>query len=123
MKTHIHILGIVLTFFGLLLFGTLVYHSIEGWGYVDSVYFSFVTMTTIGYGDVVPMTDAGKIFTMVFAFFGIALVFYLVSVIGRKLFSEHVAQRISQMKQEVKGEEKVLKEVKSVVQKKRKKKK
>ena len=34
----------------LLLGGTLFYRRFEGWGVLDSLYFSFVTLTTIGYG-------------------------------------------------------------------------
>lgn len=55
--------------------GIFVYHTIEGWSYVDSAYFITVTITTIGYGDLVPKTDVGKIFTIFVAFTGISLHF------------------------------------------------
>ena len=35
---------------GTLLTGTLVYHLLEDWSWVDSLYFSVVTLTTVGYG-------------------------------------------------------------------------
>ena len=38
----------------------------EGWSFVQSVYFAVTTMTTVGYGDVSPETDAGKILTMLY---------------------------------------------------------
>lgn len=39
------------TFTGILLFvGTLVNHRVEGWGYLDSFYFSAITLATVGYG-------------------------------------------------------------------------
>ena len=36
----------------------------EGWSFVESVYFAVTTMTTVGYGDLSPETNAGKILTM-----------------------------------------------------------
>jgi len=31
--------------------GTVIYHFVEGWSWLDSLYFSVITLTTIGYGD------------------------------------------------------------------------
>jgi voltage-gated potassium channel Kch len=55
------------------------YHNIEGWNYLDAAYFTTVTITTIGFGDVIPKTDAGKIFTIVLAFVGISIGFFLIA--------------------------------------------
>ena len=41
--------------------GTVIYHFVEGWSWLDSLYFSVITLTTIGYGDFSPQTDLGKI--------------------------------------------------------------
>lgn len=65
--------------FGLLLLvwviGSVFYHRVEGLSYIDSLYFTAVTLTTVGYGDFAPQTDAGKIFTAIYAFLGIGLFF------------------------------------------------
>ncbi|MBA2376840.1 MAG: potassium channel family protein [Actinomycetota bacterium] len=57
-----------------LLSGTLFYRSVEGWGILDSLYFSVITLTTIGYGDLAPATNVGKIFTIVYVFVGVGLI-------------------------------------------------
>ncbi len=66
----------------LYIIGTLFYHEFEGWSYIDSIYFITATITTIGYGDVVPKTDIGKIFSIFLAFTGISLAFLLIASIA-----------------------------------------
>lgn len=52
---------------------TALYHWIEGWRWVDALYFSVVTIATVGYGDLTPATDAGKLFTVFYILTGIGL--------------------------------------------------
>ena len=61
--------------------GALFYHIIEGWTYLDSVYFSAITLTTIGYGDFSPQTDAGKIFTILYIGIGVGLILTFVNTV------------------------------------------
>lgn len=79
---------IIITILALILgIGTVFYHYSEGWSLVDSFYFSTITLTTIGYGDLAPTTDGAKIFTAFYAIFGIGLMLYFVrSVIGSFFF-------------------------------------
>ncbi len=53
--------------------GVVFYHAVERLNWVDSVYFCVITLTTIGYGDIVPTTNAGKIFTSVYVIVGIGI--------------------------------------------------
>tara|TARA_Y100001956_G_C4013305_1_gene138653 strand:- start:59 stop:391 length:333 start_codon:yes stop_codon:yes gene_type:complete len=62
-----------------LLMGTCVYHFIEGWRWLDAIYFSVMTLTTVGYGDFSPATDFGKIFTIFYALTGIGLMFSFIN--------------------------------------------
>lgn len=54
--------------------GTVVYRSMEGWSWVDSFYFSTVAVTTVGFGDLVPSSDASKLFTVFYVLSGIGLI-------------------------------------------------
>ncbi len=65
----------------ILMVGTLTYHYLEGWSVVDSLYFSVVTLTTIGYGDFTPQTDAGKIFTIIYIVVGIGMILSFINTI------------------------------------------
>jgi hypothetical protein len=71
----------------LLLVGTLVFHEVEGWSYLDSYYFSSIALTTVGFGDFAPKTSAGKLLTVFYIFAGIGL---LVALLTR--FAEALIQ-------------------------------
>jgi len=56
----------------ILLFGTLGYYYIEGtWTLFESFYMTVISITTVGYGETKPLTDAGRAFTIVLIFIGI----------------------------------------------------
>ena len=69
---------IVIMLFG----GATFYHYVENWRYLDAVYFSAYTMTTIGYGDFVPKTDIGKIFSIFYMFAGVGIALYGLSLLA-----------------------------------------
>ena len=58
----------------LLVVGTVAFHYIEGWSWVDSFYFSAVAGTTVGFGDLTPSTDLSKLFSVVYIFVGIGII-------------------------------------------------
>lgn len=59
--------------------GTIFYRFVEDLRWLDALYFCVITLTTIGYGDFSPTTNAGKVFTMVYAVVGIGVFVALVS--------------------------------------------
>lgn len=61
--------------------GAVFYHLVEKFNWLDSFYFTFMTLATVGYGDFVPKTNAGKLFTMVYVLFGITIFVLLARLI------------------------------------------
>lgn len=61
------------TLVAIILAGTVFYHFVEGWAWIDSYFFTVVTLSTVGYGDLVPETALGKIGTTVLIFAGLGV--------------------------------------------------
>jgi len=81
-KAALTILAVIVTF------SALVFMGLEGWGFIDAVYFCIVTMSTVGYGDFSPHTAAGKIFTIIYLFVGIGIFVLAVTAIAEAIFQE-----------------------------------
>jgi len=72
--------------------GTLVFHRIEGWSILDSLYVTAQTVTTVGFGDLTPRTTWGRAFATVFMLVGVGIVLYaLTSAVQSIVQSEMVA--------------------------------
>ncbi len=76
-----------------LLLGTVVYHNVEHWRWLDSLYFSVTTLTTVGLGDFAPKTDIGKLFTIFYIFSGIGVILSLINAIGHTNQSLHPSNK------------------------------
>jgi len=68
-----------------LLGGTVFYRLQEGWSWLDALYFCVTTLTTVGLGDLTPVTDAGKVFTIVFIFTGVGLLATFIAMLAQQL--------------------------------------
>lgn len=70
--------------------GIFIFRRIENWSYVDAFYFTVITLTTIGYGDIVPVTEAGKIVASLFALLGVGTFLFCVGIIAEHYFSKRM---------------------------------
>jgi len=66
----IHVLQIALALF----IGAAIIARIEGWNYNDALYWTTATISSVGYGDIYPETQGGKVFTIFFAPLGCSVV-------------------------------------------------
>ncbi len=79
---HRRLMYVVIAILIILVGGAIFYHYIEGWRYLDSLYFSTATLTTVGYGDLAPQTDVGKMFTIFYMLAGVTIALYGLSIIA-----------------------------------------
>ncbi len=59
--------------------GTLWYHLVEQWHWLDAVYMTVITLTTVGYGETQPLGDRGRIFTIALILAGVITIGYIVN--------------------------------------------
>jgi voltage-gated potassium channel Kch len=93
----------------LIVSGTIFYWRVEDWTIIQSLYFSVVTLTTVGFGDFTPTTPGAQIFTIFYILTGIGVfVALLASVaqqyIAQKTESPSARERLSARRQRRQGE-------------------
>lgn len=78
-------------FIALLMIGGLAYSfCFNQWSIIDSLYFTIVTLTTCGYGDITPTTPGGKVFATVFALAGVVILGLVLGVVGSQLVEAEI---------------------------------
>ncbi len=75
--------------------GTVFYHFVEHWTYATSFYFSAVSLTTVGYGDLYPTTEFSRLFTAFYVLGGTAIVVAALGIIGAEMLEKRVEKKTS----------------------------
>lgn len=70
--------------------GTLGYMVIEGWGFDDAIYMTMITIGTVGFGEVHPLSTVGRHFTSLLIVGGIVAISYTVTVITGLVIEGHL---------------------------------
>ncbi len=70
-----------------LLVGILGFKIIAGYNWVDAVYMTVITVTTVGYGEVNPLTPEAKIFAVILILCSVVIVGYAITVITEYIIS------------------------------------
>ena len=67
---------IIILLFALLAGGTAGFMTIENWSFLDSLYMTVITLSTVGFKEVQPLSAPGRFFTVVLIFFGVGSLAY-----------------------------------------------
>jgi voltage-gated potassium channel len=76
--------------------GTLGYRLIESAGWWPSFYMTIITLTTVGYGEVFPLSRAGEVFTVVLLLAGLGLLLLVVTEMARSVLAGELRQLLGQ---------------------------
>jgi voltage-gated potassium channel len=95
--------------------GTFIFWNIENWTLIDSFYFSVSSLTTVGYGDLTPSSQFGKLVAALYILFGVGIVLASLGFIGREFLSrEEMKLKRSYSRQNKQKDDVVTSEIESV---------
>jgi len=80
--------------------GTLGYSIIEGWPLLESLYMTVITLSTVGFREVYPLSPTGKIFTMIVVIFGVGGAAYTASIVGKMIVEGEIRKVLGRRKME-----------------------
>ena len=81
-----------------LVIGTVAYALIEGWSWLDSLYATIITITTVGYGDLSPQTESGRIFAIFFTLFAIGIGGYTISTVAANVIENRSEKKAKKLR-------------------------
>ncbi|VVB52567.1 Calcium-gated potassium channel MthK [uncultured archaeon] len=99
-----HLLGAIAFILFVLLIGTFSFTRLEHLSLMDSLYFTVVTLSTIGYGDITPTSHETKIFLIMFIPLGVGAYLYLLSAVSVTIFEGKMIEvfKMEQMQDKIK---------------------
>jgi len=93
-KIYLSLAAIIL----IIVVGTFGYHFIEGWSFFDALYMTVITLATIGYGELHPLSQGGRIFTLLLIVVGVTAFGFLISNITQALVETELASALGRRK-------------------------
>ena len=80
--------GLLIFAAAMVFWASVFYRYVENWRWLDSIYFSVVAISTVGFGDFSPATSAGKIFTIFYIVVGLGVFVAAVTTIADSILSQ-----------------------------------
>jgi len=85
------LLGVLALMTLLLLFGTLGFHWVEGWTVFEGFYMTLMTLTTVGYGELHPLSTSGRVVAALLMMGGVVAVFISIGLMVDALIKMELA--------------------------------
>lgn len=88
------VLNLLLIFTCVVIIGTVAIYAVESQTeseintILDAVWWTVATITTVGYGDIVPLSELGRIIGIFYMFFGVTFIALSISIVGTRLYKK-----------------------------------
>ncbi len=94
---------IIVLLLAVVAFGVTGFITIEGWSFLDALYMTVITLSTVGFNEVHPLTPRGRVFVIVLTVIGVGAFFYIITGIAEFIVAGHFAGAIGRirMKKEI----------------------
>ena len=80
--------------------GAVGFHVVEGWAWFDSFYIALITLTTVGFGEVFPMSTQGRVFASIFMLSGVTAMFVSIALLGDLVIKLELADYFGRRRRE-----------------------
>lgn len=97
-KSSITLIAAISSLSAMIGIGTIMFRHLENWTYAESFYFSVVSLTTVGYGDIHPSTDETRVIAAVYILIGVAIVLAALTRIGSSFIVSREEKIAAQIK-------------------------
>ncbi len=92
-KVHRNFQLLAIGTIGIIAIGSVVMHYLEKLSWINAFYFSVVSLTTVGYGDIVPKTDSGKLFVSFYLMAGVGIIATFATNLIRGSRARHIVHK------------------------------
>lgn len=92
--------GLIFLILGLVAVGVIGYMAIEGWGFLDALYMVVITLATVGFREIHPLSPAGMIFTIFLIVFGLVTLYYVVRLLSEYILENKLEETLKYKKME-----------------------
>lgn len=87
-ESNYHVTVAISSLMSLIAVGTVLFHFLEKWTWIQSFYFSVVTLTTVGYGDLHPTNDFSRVVVAFYILIGVGTALASITVIATDRFNK-----------------------------------
>ncbi|MGB5973272.1 MAG: potassium channel protein [Nodosilinea sp.] len=88
-RTRLHLIRGAIALGGVVLLGVLWYRLVEGWSWLDATYMAVITLSTVGFGEINPLSQRGRLFTILLIMMGVGVIAYILNSLTEAIVQGH----------------------------------
>ena len=105
MKSRQRILRVIILLLGVIIAGTIGYIAIERWSFLDALFMTVITISTVGYEEVHPLSNGGRIFSSALIVGGVGVVLYSATAVVQYIIEGHFSDTFGRRRMKEKIEQ------------------